>query len=586
MDLIKYDMTDIWAVAGDVVAPDSAKIRAGWGIEVVPRQWWNWFENRQDNNIAYMLQKGFAEWDATTEYIINKSYVQRNGIVYKATATSTNSDPINLTSWVRAFPESTPYLETIKGLTVTPDTFSYINTLGNAANVAISAYTRGGMNVADAVAARTYLNAQAFHSNLTALSSVTASTNALPYFTGTTTMGVTTFTSFARSLLDDVDAVAARATLGLGTAATANTVTSEVDSTVGRVLTVGSFGIGSPTTAVNIDDLLSSGIYQVKSTSGGTYPVGFSNGSVIVSQRNVSPYRSHQILTSDSDGRVWRRGNGGSWGTWLEIYAGTQAVANGGTGATDALNARINLGADNATNLTTGTLPLARLPADLTGKNAATATALQTARTIQGVSFNGTANITLSVVDKDSPVGSATLPAGTTAQRTASAINGMIRYNNDLGVFEGYQAGGWATLGNVDTTVYKRSNVLGTVSQSAGVPTGALIERGSNANGSYVKFADGTMICTSLRGGVAQDVIAATGGLFTAGSELSWTYPATFVSTPNVSSVCVRNEPEMVMGVFHRSVTNISTNWRIWSSAINLAGNVKDVYITAIGRWF
>lgn len=41
---------------------------------------------------------------------------------------------------------------------------------------------------------------------------------------------------------------------------------------------------------------------------------------------------------------------------------------------------------------------------------------------------------------------------------------------------------------------YDRSNVLGTVSQASGVPTGAIVERGSNANGEYVKYADGTLI--------------------------------------------------------------------------------------------
>ncbi|MFM5873907.1 pyocin knob domain-containing protein [Aeromonas veronii] len=40
------------------------------------------------------------------------------------------------------------------------------------------------------------------------------------------------------------------------------------------------------------------------------------------------------------------------------------------------------------------------------------------------------------------------------------------------------------------------SNIVGTVSQSGGAPAGSIIERGSNANGEYVKFADGTMICT------------------------------------------------------------------------------------------
>ena len=45
---------------------------------------------------------------------------------------------------------------------------------------------------------------------------------------------------------------------------------------------------------------------------------------------------------------------------------------------------------------------------------------------------------------------------------------------------------------------YGKNNILGTVSQSAGVPTGAVIERGSNANGEYVRFADGTQICQSI----------------------------------------------------------------------------------------
>ncbi|MDR7285687.1 hypothetical protein J2X84_004537 [Pseudomonas corrugata] len=40
--------------------------------------------------------------------------------------------------------------------------------------------------------------------------------------------------------------------------------------------------------------------------------------------------------------------------------------------------------------------------------------------------------------------------------------------------------------------------MVGTVSQAGGVPTGAIIESGSNANGWFVKFADGTMICRGV----------------------------------------------------------------------------------------
>lgn len=40
---------------------------------------------------------------------------------------------------------------------------------------------------------------------------------------------------------------------------------------------------------------------------------------------------------------------------------------------------------------------------------------------------------------------------------------------------------------------YKASNIVGAVSQSGGIPTGAIIERGTNVNGDFVKYADGTI---------------------------------------------------------------------------------------------
>lgn len=41
---------------------------------------------------------------------------------------------------------------------------------------------------------------------------------------------------------------------------------------------------------------------------------------------------------------------------------------------------------------------------------------------------------------------------------------------------------------------FGRDSILGTVSQAYGVPTGAVIESSSNANGSYVRWADGTQV--------------------------------------------------------------------------------------------
>lgn len=60
--------------------------------------------------------------------------------------------------------------------------------------------------------------------------------------------------------------------------------------------------------------------------------------------------------------------------------------------------------------------------------------------------------------------------------------------------------------------------VLGTVSQSSGVPTGAIIERGSNANGEYTRYADGTQECW-VRGSTGVDGFK------------TFTFPAPFVNS-------------------------------------------------------
>lgn len=56
----------------------------------------------------------------------------------------------------------------------------------------------------------------------------------------------------------------------------------------------------------------------------------------------------------------------------------------------------------------------------------------------------------------------------------------------------------------------------------------AVIESGSNANGSYIKFADGTMVCYC-------SPAVMRGAALSQGSEIIVTYPAAYISPPRIT---------------------------------------------------
>lgn len=204
-------------------------------------------------------------------------------------------------------------------------------------------------------------------------------------------------------------------------------------------------------------------------------------------------------------------------------------------------------------------------------KNVLSATKLTTARTINGVSFNGMANITISDSTAVKLTGNQTIDGIKTF--TSSPIVPTPTANTQA-VNKAY----------VDTKQSK-SELAYNVNTSSYIPntlaSGAIIERGSNANGEYVKYADGTMICTYKATVTDQAISSAYQGLFT-GSR-SWTLPHEFIEPP----IC---KGDIIWGTSASWTTlNSSTISRAVFIAVDVSSNPSGtstkLSFMAIGRW-
>jgi len=192
---------------------------------------------------------------------------------------------------------------------------------------------------------------------------------------------------------------------------------------------------------------------------------------------------------------------------------------------------------------------------------------------------------------------------GTLAAQNANSVNisgGAISSTNVTGGTVNA-----TTLQQGGSQAYVRSNILGTVSESGGIPTGAIIERGSNANGEFVKYADGTFI---------QQVFNFDSGLIQSDVQdqfdrsNTWFFPGGAFTSPLGYVVYAQAKSNATTGSFARNHMHVFEGGR-WAddvssnrdssfisffiymplSAANMTTNDTSeilVRATAIGRWY
>ena len=126
--------------------------------------------------------------------------------------------------------------------------------------------------------------------------------------------------------------------------------------------------------------------------------------------------------------------------------------------------------------------------------------------------------------------------------------------------------------------------ILGTVSQVGGVPTGAVIESGSNANGRYIKFADGTMICNKVFTSISVAISTEWGSLYVSGNIGLGNWAAAFIATPVVSYSCNSGTYFLIFPWGAQTATT--------AGVVNIARPVTDgavprsFNVIGIGRWY
>jgi hypothetical protein len=118
------------------------------------------------------------------------------------------------------------------------------------------------------------------------------------------------------------------------------------------------------------------------------------------------------------------------------------------------------------------------------------------------------------------------------------------------------------------------------------VGSAPIVESGSNANGAYVKYADGTMLCWgTVTTSIACATALSSGGGYRS-NAFTFPFPQTFHAAPTVVGTNLSPNDAMAVTVNSYSSGNPLTTgyvqWRTVSSAVSASRSASWI---AFGRW-
>jgi len=387
----------------------------------------------------------------------------------------------------------------------TPIANAYIATLTTAGKVANSATTATNANTASTIVARDAsgnFSAGTITASLsgnattaTTATTATSATTASSLSPGATINGVSftgssniTVAAAAGTLTGATLAsgVTASSLTSVGTIATGTWQGSQIAdtylatiSTAGKVANSATTATTSslPNTLVERNSLGNTAVNSLAATS-----ISVSGTTTFNTKAYAWPsaYGTNgQVLTTDTSGNLsWTTVSGGGGTTTNSLTAGsflTGGTFDGSTAVTFAVDATSAntvskvVARDASGNFSAGTITAA-----LTG-NASTATALQTARTINSVSFDGTANITVAAAA--STLTGTTLASGVTASSLTS-----------VGTLSSLAVSGTTALNGVTYTWPATAGTNGQVLGTNGSGTLSWINAGGGGGGGTTTF--------------------------------------------------------------------------------------------------